>query len=224
MLALLAPGVLATSAGCTGLFGPGDEGESIVVESSSGESLDASRHGEGTCGIIFLPQVNSGRESWSPQASELAGDGRIALALDEGDLSPSVIDDVVVYLREEEAVEHVVLVGASIGGEAAVRAAASDDVAVNGIVALSPGGGDDYAADLDGRSLFAVAEGDDERFVRTTQRLHERAPEPTHLELYEGSAHGQGLFDEGFGDHLLDLIDELVTAVCETSASRLTYE
>jgi len=61
------------------------------------------------------------------------------------------------HLRDERAVSTIVLVGASSGGEAVVVANAETDVSVDGTITLSAAGGAKRAADLQGRSLFAVS-------------------------------------------------------------------
>ena len=79
---------------------------------------------------------------------------------------------------------------------------------------LSAAGGADRASELQGRSVFVVATGDDEKFVQTARDLHENAPEPKELVEYDGSAHGQGLFDSNHGDDLRDRFEAFLSEVC----------
>ncbi|NUB92479.1 hypothetical protein HT576_15815 [Haloterrigena sp. SYSU A121-1] len=55
----------------------------------------------------------------------------------------------------------------------------------------------------------------DERFVETTRTLHERAPEPTRLEVLPGEEHGQRLFETDRGDDLESWIDDLIETACD---------
>lgn len=191
---------------------PGD----VTFESTTGTELEGTIYGEGRCGVVLTPQINLDRESWSEQARRLADEGYSALAIDEDeDDRPGSILGAVRHLTEERGTERIVLVDASSGGEASVVAnARAETDAVAGVVAISPGGGADRAADLRGRKLFVVAE-DDERFVRTTEELHEQAPEPKELRTYSGDEHGQGLFETEHGGDLLGRILALVDAACE---------
>ncbi|UHQ96145.1 alpha/beta fold hydrolase [Natrinema halophilum] len=182
----------------------------------STESIDGLTFGsdDASCGIVFVPQINMDRTSWTDQAKALAGGERFGLAIDPEDDRPTAIRNAIDSLRSTVGVDHVVLVGASIGAEAAVVAAAEASDDVDGLVALSPGGGTGRASELRARSLFVVAENDDDRFVETTQILHENAPDPTRLEVLPGGAHGQRLFDTDRGDALQNWIDELIETVC----------
>lgn len=80
---------------------------------------------------------------------------------------------------------------------------------------LSAAGGADQAPEVQGWSVFVVASGDDEEFVQTARDLHENAPEPKELVKYDGSAHGQGLFDSDLGDDFRDRFETFLTEVCQ---------
>ncbi|WP_254525517.1 alpha/beta fold hydrolase [Natrinema caseinilyticum] len=154
------------------------------------------------------------RASWTDQAEALTGSDRFGLAIDPDDDRPTAIREAVAQLRTTVGVDHVVLVGASIGGEAAVVAAAEAGDDVDGLVAISPGGGTDRGSEIRARSLFVVAENDDERFVETTRRLHENAPDPSRLEVLSGDEHGQRLFETARGDDLEGWIDDVIETAC----------
>lgn len=211
------------SAGCTdrGLFSGSDsagcEGDlpdasDVTVPSDAGD-VEGTRYGSGECAVVLTPQVNRDRGSWEPQVRCWA-DRHLVLAIDPAEDASTSVLAAVEYLREEADVERVVLVGASIGGEASVVAAAERDEIVAGVVAISPSGGAERAEELTGERLFAVAEDDDERFVEATNELHDGASEPKELATYDGSEHGQGLFESAHGDDLLDRIDELIERAC----------
>lgn len=191
------------------------DGETADEESEeSAPTVDGLTFGSESapCGVVFVPQINTDRTSWTDQAESLIGEDRFGLAIDPDEDRPRVVNDAVAHLKTNVGVDHVVLVGASIGGEAAVIAA-SDNEDVDGVVALSPGGGTDHVADIRARSLFVAAENDTE-FVETTRTLHENAPEPTRLEVVSGGEHGQRLFDTEHGDDLTSWIDDVIDAAC----------
>lgn len=193
-----------------------DEPRDVSFRSTDGAALEGTIYGDGDCAVVLTPQINQERGSWEPQATRIADEGYTAFAIDvDGDDYPGSVEGAIDYLRDERESEGIVLVGASIGGEASVIAnARAEGELVRGVVAISPGGGADHAADLTGETLFAVAEDDDDRFVETTETLHEEAPDPTELRTYDGSAHGQGLFDTEHGDDLFEGIVGLVGDAC----------
>lgn len=93
-----------------------DEAGTIAVDGLTFGSDDAS------CGIVFVPQINTDRASWTTQAETLTGDERFGLAIDPDESRSRAIRGAVEYVRATVGVERVVLVGASVGGEAAVGA------------------------------------------------------------------------------------------------------
>lgn len=199
-------------AGCP-LLGSGED-ESF--EAPHGVTIEATRYGDGDCGVVLVPQVNEDRESWRSQGETIEDAGHLALPIDEDpDNRSASVRGAIRYLREEADVSSVVLVGASTGGEAVVVANAETDQSVAGTMTLSASGGADRASELQGRTLFVVATGDEDRFVQTARDLHKGAPDPTELLEYDGSAHGQGLFDSEHGDDLRDRFETFLTDVCE---------
>ena len=212
----------AVSAGCLGRFSEPESDVTIEIDAEDGEVTDSVEgltfgSDDAPCGIVFVPQINMDRASWTTRAEALTGDDRFGLAIDPDENRSTAIRGALEYLRTTVGVEHVVLVGASIGGEAAVVTAAEASDEVDGLVALSPGGGTEHASEISARSLFVVAEDDDERFVETTRTLHENAPEPTRLEVLSGDDHGQRLFETDRGDELERWIDDLVAIACDES-------
>lgn len=195
--------------------------ESVQFQSTAGTQVTATvfRGSESSCGIVLVPQINLDRESWNSQAEELRRRGHLALAIDEDpdNLAESVLG-AIEYLRTEEAVDNVLLVGASSGGKAVVLAnARSGTDAVVGVVTLSAAAPDnlaEVAGKLRGQKLFVVSENDSDRFVQTAKKLHEKAPEPKALKIYSGSAHGQRIFGTKHGDDLAGRLYAIVEDVC----------
>lgn len=209
----------ATETQTTGTDSPTTESpETVQFQSTAGTEVTGSLYGgrDGACGVVLVPQINLDRGSWQPQAERLAGIGHLVLAIDEDPNNRAEsARGALKYLRRTVGVDRILLVGASSGGEAVVRAdARAETGTVQGLVTLSAAGGVDVAEDLQGRKLFVVSENDDDRFVRTAKQLHEKAPEPKALKIYSGSAHGQGIFDTTHGDDLADRLFGLVEDVC----------
>lgn len=189
------------------------EPRDVTIDAEVGE-IEGTLTGAGECGIVLTPQINLDRQSWEQQATRWAEES-LVLAIDPVDeeWGASVVG-AVDYLDEEHSVDSVVLIGASVGGEGSVIAAAERAELVTGVVSLSAGGGEDRAGELTGEKLFVVAEDDADRFVETAEALHEGAEDPKELVKYEGSTHGQGLFDTEHEDDLLARIDDLIGRAC----------
>lgn len=191
-----------------------DDVEEVTIKSEAGE-VEGTLYGDGECGVVLTPQINQQRDSWSEQAERLAREYSV-LAIDPvDDDRPTSVLAAIDHLQEARSASTVVPVGASVGGEASVVAAAGAGDVAAGVVGISASGGEDSVEELTGRSLFVVAEDDEDRFVETAHALHDAAPEPTELVTYSGGAHGQGLFETEHGDDLFERIEALVGDVCD---------
>lgn len=190
--------------------------ETVAFQSTADTEVEGTLYGAGDCGVVFVPQINMDRGSWQPRAERVAERGHAALPIDEDpDNRAASALGALRYLRDEVGVSRVVLVGASSGGEAVVRATAgAEDGTVQGLVTLSAAGGEDVAGGLQGRKLFVVSENDDDRFVTTAEGLFENASEPKELKVYGGDAHGQRIFDSDHGDDLRERLFGLIEDAC----------
>lgn len=194
-----------------------DRTERVQFQSTANTQVTGTVYGPAgsACGIVLVPQINRDRESWRDQAENLAGMGHIALPIDEDpDNRAESALGALSYLRETEGVDRVLLVGASSGGEAVVRAnARAESGSVQGLVTLSAAGGTEVAGELQGRKLFVATENDG-KFTQIARDLHADAPDPKARKIYSGSAHGQGIFETKHGGDLADRLFGLVEDVC----------
>lgn len=216
--------------------GPGPDEESPVVETpqqgtgtpvpddvvfskpGNGE-VSATRYGTGDCGVVLVPQMDRDRQSWDRYARRLDDDGYQALAIDEGEERKAAgVAAAISYLREQRDVSSVVVVGASSGGQAVIEATADDSTAVDGLVALSPAGGEDAASSLDLPALVLVAE-DDEPAAGVAERIAASAPGESELVTYDGEAHGQALLESDHADAVRARILEFLQSVCAPEQS-----
>lgn len=200
----------------TGSDGQTPGSQTVSFETSHGPTLSGTLYGNGECGIVLVPQINMDRESWQPQAEWLASLGHTVLAIDEDpDNRPASVQGAIQYLQDQQSVSQLVLIGASSGGEAVVTANANAPPdTVDGTITLSAGGGGEAAAELQGRLLFVVSRGDDDRFVQTATQLHQNASQPKELVQYRGTTHGQRLFESGHREELTEQIQTLITEDC----------
>lgn len=188
-----------------------DCGEDVSFESTDGITLCGRHYGNGEVTVVLAHMRPSDQESWTPLAETLADEGYSAFTFNFRGYAPSggakeigLIDfdlgGALDYLATL-GVQRPVLVGASMGGTAAVKAAANRDVAA--VIALSA------PKEIDGLSavesidratapmLVIVAE-DDTSARLDGAAIYDAANEPKLFEVYTGGEHGTELV---FGRH-----------------------
>ncbi len=185
---------------------------------------------EGDTAVVLAHMAgDNDQENWIPFANRIARRGFTSLTFNfrcygnsgcGGSESGSVlisrdIGAAIDFLRHQ-GFEHIVCIGASMGGRACVNAAFEQELA--GLVIVSGTGSSDPErqnledfVSPDMPKLFIVSENDhvtDRTLIMT--RLYEDAPEPKMLITYPGTAHGTELFDSphrgAFQQALLDFL------------------
>ena len=179
----------------------GAEGvQAVTLTTEDGTEIDAALVGEGTIGVVLGHQFRSDFCSWVPFAQQLAQRHMRVLALNF--VSTSLDGDMVAGAREllRRGAKRIMLVGASMGGTAALVAATDIDVA--GVAALSAprefGGLDALPAvrRLEIPVLFLAGRQDGE-FARDARRLYRAANSQTRaLVMVAGSEHGTDLLED----------------------------
>lgn len=196
--------VLATAllAGC----GLGDEPTPTTGEEVSAGGSSVLVWGDGDRGVVLAHGASFDAASWEEQARAMAGRGLTVAAVE--DLSAKAIVDAVGYLTAERGVSTVGLVGSSAGATPVVEAAAADPTLADGIVLLSPAGGDVEALGSI-PSLFVYSEG--EELANQVAAMADAAPGPdVEVLVVPGDAHAQGIFRTDQADEVLDaVIDRL---------------
>jgi len=189
----------------------------------------ADLYGEGDQGVVLAHGGRFTKESWQPQAQQLARAGFHVLAFDfrgfgqshgpgdsDMDTAPMWLDVLaaVRYLRKNGA-KTVAIVGGSFGGSAAADASvASQPGEINGLVLL--------AADWNGPAerikvplLVIVARDDANDEGLRLPRIRawfEKAPQPKKLLVLEGSAHAQFLFQTDQSDRVMREVLQFLSA------------
>jgi pimeloyl-ACP methyl ester carboxylesterase len=184
----------------------------ISFVTDDGLTIKGRLFGSGETDVVFAHMYPNDQQAWWGFASEVAGQGYAALTFDfrgygetGGSKDIARIDrDVaaaVRYLREH-GYQRVILVGASMGGTAALKVAARDEFKglVAGVAAVSApqafeglAAQDDVAA-IKVPMLFVASEGDGSA-VDSLEALYEKASGSKHQQLYSGDAHGTGLLE-----------------------------
>jgi pimeloyl-ACP methyl ester carboxylesterase len=201
--------------------------EAVSFEASDGGVVHADRYGEGGHWVVLVHGARFDKGSWAEQARRLAAEGFTALAIDlrgygrsragSASEAPSLLDegyplDVLAAARfaRAEGAREVSVVGGSLGGWAAGRAAVAAEAGEIDCLVLLAHSPIEEPERMQGRKLFILAEGDfrGEGIPRLPdiRDQYERAPGPKELVLLEGSAHAQHLFATDQGERLMEEI------------------
>jgi pimeloyl-ACP methyl ester carboxylesterase len=188
-----------------------EDAEAITLTTREGTELTAALVGDGEVGVVLGHQFRSDFCSWVPFAKQLAEQDMRALAINFG--STSLDADMVAGSRElrRRGAKRIIFVGASMGGTAALVAAAKTDVA--GVAALSAprefGGLDALPSvrRLKIRALF-LAGRQDVRFARDARRLYRAMSSRNKtLVVTTGFEHGTDLLQDPEAERaLLDFL------------------
>ncbi|MEK7867627.1 MAG: alpha/beta fold hydrolase [Planctomycetota bacterium] len=197
--------------------------EEFTLETEDGWKLAATftphQGAEGRGGVVLLHMLGRTRADWAQLTPELTKAGLDVLAIDlrghgqssarswkdftDAEFQGLVVDaaSAVKALRARPSVANkpVLLIGGSIGANAAVRLAAQD-ATITGVVALSPGleyhdvTTEDVIPGLGERPIFLAASKDDEYSAQTVEKLASLAKGPKELILYAKAGHGTDMF------------------------------
>jgi dienelactone hydrolase len=187
-------------------------GTPVSFVTDDGLTIKGRLFGSGQTAIVFAHMFPNDQRAWWGFAGETAAQGYAALTFDfrgygetgsskdiahiDRDLAAAVR-----YLREG-GYKRVILVGASMGGTAALKVAARDEFEglVAGVVAVSAPQAfqglvaRDDVADIKVPMLF-VASQDDGVAFESLEAFYERATGPKQQQVYSGNAHGTGLLE-----------------------------
>lgn len=205
-------------------------GTAVTFETADGVTLNGTVYGEGATAVIFAHMGDQRQETWTEVAQRVAKRGYLALTFDFRfwqnnrmvdalrQEAPADMAAAVEFVRQQGA-ERVVLVGASLGGMAAIEVAAVqpvDAVAVfsSPLGPVSVGFQVDIAdiAAIQAPILFVVTENDN--YADDIEQMYEAANEPKAIEVYPGNRHGTELFETDLAEtvmgRLLDFLEEHV--------------
>lgn len=188
-------------------LGPND----VEFSATDGTQLRGRHYGSGDVTVVLAHMLPSDQESWTEFASTLNGEGYAAFSFNFRGFTPSKgdkdidqidkdLEGALLYL-EGQGVEKIVIIGASMGGTAAVKVAARREVI--GIVTISAPleiqglSVEDDVSQVTAAKLFFVAE-DDRSAQRSAGTLYDASQAPKVLETFTGSEHGTDLL---YGRH-----------------------
>jgi alpha-beta hydrolase superfamily lysophospholipase len=185
--------------------------EAWSLELPDGGRLSGTSFGDGTRVVLLLHGRNFDQTSWHDVAVELAGAGLSAVTLDFrgyglSSALPSGTShdaDVVHAVRRLRAqgFEAICLLGGSMGGAAALRAATRLGSEVDRIAAVSPAvAAQEVAAILPPVPMLLIASRD-EPYVDVVA-YQELCPHPIAVQLFPGDAHNQALLRGPYGSEV----------------------
>jgi pimeloyl-ACP methyl ester carboxylesterase len=202
--------------------------EHVSFPTEDGWIIHGDLYGTGDRAVVLAHGGRFEKGSWEKQALVLVKAGFRALAIDlrgfglskEGPQSarsdfgsPLDVLAAVRYLRQKGA-KNVSVVGASMGGDAALDAVSAAPSEIDRLVLLASGayGQPDK---WKGRKLFIVARDDANDAGPRLPKIraqYEKAPDPKELIIVEGSAHGQFLFQTDQGERVMREILRFLSA------------
>jgi pimeloyl-ACP methyl ester carboxylesterase len=190
----------------------------VTYPSADGGTIHAELYGQGSHAVLLAHGRIFDKESWAPLARQLESAGYRVLAIDfrgygdstagsEGNVLEQDILGGIRYLHEELGATAVSVIGGSMGGGAAARAATlAAPGQIEALILLSAGSVDDPRQLQAGRILFIASE--DEPMTPGIREQHARAPDPKRLVLLPGAAHAQHIFKT---DQAARLTDEILS-------------
>ena len=204
--------------------------EQVFFPTEDGGRIQADIFGKGEHGVILAHGGRFNKDTWTNQVDALIEAGFTVLALnfrgyglsrgpgDEAVMDAPLYKDILgaAEFMKEKGVKTVSVLGASLGAGAAMDAAIKAPEKFRCLVLLAGGGGALPPEQLQGRKLFLIARNDpgsDGRLrMDTLMPYYKKVPEPKRLQILEGSAHAQFLFQTDQAQSVLKEIIEFLKA------------
>lgn len=177
--------------------------DAVRLHTDDGLTLRGKIFGDGDTGVVLAHMFPADQGSWTDFAKELARSGEYTVltfnfrgyGLSDGVKDIAHIDrDMLAAVRYlSEGSEKVFVIGASMGGTAALRIASEHEVA--GVATLSSPthfrglSAGEGLGQIEGAKLF-IAAGRDGGAPEAARGFYDRVREPRELEIVQGDAHG----------------------------------
>lgn len=210
----------------------------VRFRTSDGAGLAGRLFGSGTVAVVLAHQIDDDQSDWFDFAAELRSRGYEVLTFNlrgvcsstpeplcsGGAVDPNAAGtDVIGAVRfvQSKGATSVVLIGASLGGEAVIVAASKLGPDIRGVVTLSASEGlvglvdlpvaRERVAAIVGPKLFMAGEGD-RGFADAARDYFAHAKEPKELHLFQLGDHGVALLHSAEGDEAKKLIFDFLAA------------
>lgn len=185
----------------------------VSFPTQDGGEIHGSLFPAGKQSIVLAHGAIFNKESWEPLAQSLVGNGLTVLAIDfrgygksrpgkQGRAMELDILAAIAYLQQSG--RSVSVLGASMGGGAAARAAiAAEPGSIDKLILLSPVPVA-HPEKIQGNKLFIASK--DEPMAVRVKAQYRLASEPKQLQLIDGDAHAQHIFKTAQGAELEQII------------------
>jgi pimeloyl-ACP methyl ester carboxylesterase len=198
--------------------------EEISLTTSDNAKLAATLFSsQGKVAVVLAHMGIADQRTWRPFARTIAGRGFTAITFDfrcygqsecsggKGDTLATDVRAAIEFLRKR-GIEHIVCMGASMGGQACMSAALDEELAGLVVIASPAAVRPDkrFPEDLvspDMPKLFIVADRD--RYSELTlviPAIYESAPAPKELKTFASAVHGTELFKTEYGNEFRELL------------------
>lgn len=169
----------------------------------------------GSHAVLLAHGAIFNKESWGKFEQDLVTHNYTVLAIDfrgygkstQGKQSRALYKDIlagVQFLKAEQGINTITVLGASMGGAAAAKASVySKPESIDQLILLSPAS-IYQPGKLKGQLLFIASA--DEYLVKALQSSFDKAPQPKVLQLIPGSAHAQHIFKTSQANVLTKII------------------
>lgn len=192
----------------------------VKFPSPDGGTVSADLYGSGDQGVVLAHGRIFDKQSWRPLALRLEQEGLVVLSIDfrgygssqAGEQEGALFNDIlgaITYLHDEE-VKKVSVIGGSMGGGAAARAAVEAEARdIDRLILLSPVPIEHPEAIRAESILYVVSA--EEGLFEAVKIQYEKSSEPKRLETLAGDAHAQHIFKTSLGSDLTELIVEFLS-------------
>lgn len=193
----------------------------VSFPTADGGIVDADLYGKGTRGVVLAHGAIFNKESWAPLARRIADLGYFALAIDFRGYGKSkagsdvygLDQDVLAavrWLHDKQEAESVSVIGGSMGGGAAARAATKAKRGeIDKLILLSPVP-IEHPEQIKADSILFIASRN-ENLASEIRKQYMRAPDPRKLVFLDGSAHAQNIFATPQAERLTETILQYLT-------------
>lgn len=173
--------------------------------------------------VLLLHMLNSDRAAWEPLIPALTDAGYHVLAVDlrghgdtgganDWELAVTDVQTLLDWLKSQDGVTDVVIIGGSIGSNLALIGCGNDPDCVTAI-ALSPGldyrglqPEDSLVTDLEERSALLIGSHNDNPSGADIRQMATNARGEVAMWLFPGRTHGTNLFGAANGETVISLI------------------
>jgi len=184
--------------------GGGRESGPTTAETVTAGGSTALVWGEGENGVVLAHGASYDAASWDEQARTMEDQGLAVAAVE--DLSAGAVADAAGFLRADRGSTQVTLVGSSAGAAPVIEAVGSDSANADGVVLLSPAGGD--LAPVGPVPVLVLYSEDESSAEGIESLIAAAAGVDVEIRPLPGDRHGQGIFDGDQGEVVVDAIVE----------------